>query len=142
MELGNSPLSVKPLPVGRHGFQVGRFQSMFTKAAFLSEPPLPCPCDPHGELAVRYANISPMLSLAVGRCGKPLREKTPIQSSLVCSQELATVGGTYRKICGIVQIRYQDSRQRLIVALLAKVRCRGHTPRLKDNSMFGMAVQA
>lgn len=139
MTLDNSPLSVKPLPLGRHGIQVGRFHYTFTKAAFFSEPPLPCPCDPHGELAVRYANISPTLSLAVGGCGKPLREKTPVQSSPVLATRTrkaalapsgrATVRGTSHilgkhKKCANIEYGYRTASNRLYLALLAKVRCR------------------
>jgi hypothetical protein len=147
MNLDNSPLSVKPLLTSRHGFQVGRYHYTFTKAAFYSEPPLPCPCDPHGELAVRYANISPTLSLAVGGCGKPLLEKTPVQSLPVLSSGRATVSdashnlGKHKK-CANIRLRMKDRRYGLHVALLAKVRCRGLPPRLKDSSMFCAAGQA
>ena len=142
----NSPLSVEPLPHGRHGIQVGRYHRTFKRAAFYSEPTLPCPCDPHGELAVRHALISPTLSLAVGGCGKPLLEKTPVQSLPVLSSGRATVGDTSHilgnhKKSGIVKYAARNCRHRLAVALIVKSGCRGLAPRLKDKSLFSGFAQ-
>jgi hypothetical protein len=142
----NRPLSVKPLPHGRHGIQVGRYHRTFKRAAFYSEPSLPCPCDPHGELAVRHALVSPALSLAVGGCGKPSLEKTPVQSLPVLRSGRATVrrtSHTHRnhKKSGIVEICYRGCAYRPIVALLAKVGCRRLPLRLKDKSLFSGFAQ-
>jgi hypothetical protein len=143
--LGIAPIPEKPLPP--LGSSIGRkvrtiFPCMFTKAAFYSEPPLPCPCDPHGELAVRYAIIYPKLSLAMGWCGNLLRARTPMQSLPVLSSGRATVGRTSHILENHVnrdkvRIRRQDCSHRLMVALLSKVGCRGLSPRLNHTAMRG-----
>lgn len=139
----NTPHPVQPpLDNSRVRNQVGRFLGTFTMGAFYRVPARPRPCDPHGEFAVRYPIISSKLSLAFEGCGVV----TPVPSSPVLSSGRATVGGTSHilgnhKKRGIVEIRYQKSRQTLIVALLAKVRCRGLTPRLKDTATSDGALQ-
>lgn len=144
MNLEYSPSPVKPPPATSGlRYQVGRFLSTFTMVAFYRVPTRPRPCDPHGELAVRYTIISSKLSLAVEGCGAV----TPVLTSPVLSSGRATVRGTWHilalaKKCANIKYAMRTAVYRLIVALLAKVRCRGFAPLLNHSSMFGMVGQA
>jgi len=134
VNIGHSPNPVQPPLASRVRNQVGHCHGTFTKAAFYSEPPLPCPRDPRGELAVRYANISPRLSLVVGGCGNLLRVKTPVQSSPVLISGRATVGGTYRKMYGKLKYAARTPARDLQLPYSVKVRCRGLHPRLNHSA--------
>ncbi len=131
----DSPDPVQPPLASRVRNQVGRCLDTFTMVAFYRVPPRPRPCDPHGELAVRYTIISSKLSLAVEGSGVV----TPVSSSPVLVSGRATVNGTSHILgkaldCANIRIRHQDCRYRLMVALLAKVRCRGLAPRLNHTA--------
>lgn len=144
MTPNNSPLSASPGNLPKRSW-TGRCRNMFTMGGFFYRT-LTAPAQEPLRTTVQAHYIP--YAIPSGRwVRKAIAGKDTHIAITALSREAVTVSGTsrnlaYHAIGDKVRIRYQGCRYRLIVALLTKVGCRGHTPRLKDTSMFAVARQA
>lgn len=89
----NSSFSVNPREYGTR-LRSGHLPSVFTQAAFYTEPPAPRLCEPHrvcGTLRLHMPSAIPSLRMVRK---SPCGAKTPTDLRDFCIREAATVGDT------------------------------------------------
>jgi hypothetical protein len=144
MNLSIAPFSYNPGKIP-NTIRIGLLPKVFTMASFYRT--LTVPAQETLRTTVHYAMIYPRLSLAVGWCEKPLRERTPTFHHNFWGREAATVSRTSHILENHVKrdkvrIRFKDCGYRLEVALLAKVGCRGLSPLLNHTATLLNGAQA